>query len=200
MRFLALRILRAADSGHGSRLAQTHVTVVLDVILQPRRNARAASTGRNSSHCGGHGLVSISTFFGVAVVFGVPVSIVLGAIAATRFPEKEGKRERDPETHISSFGRTCEAKKGADTEKENQSILHGGANRRAYPRTSRPEREARNNAEKADDAVSAPSVKNGLRQQSYSSSSSRRRQRLWRDDEDEYDLLMQFIAWNVANG
>ena len=142
MRFLALRILRAADSGHGSRLAQTHVTVVLDVILQPRRNARAASTGRNSSHCGGHGLVSISTFFGVTIVFGVPVSIVLGAIVATRFPEKEGKRERDPETHISSFSRTRKGKQGADTEKENQSFLHGGANRPAYCGTSRSKKEA----------------------------------------------------------
>ena len=122
-----LRIPKTADSGHGSGLAQTHVTVVLDVIFQPARNAGAASTGRISSHCGGSVRIS---FFGVAVVFGVPVSIGLAIIAATRFPEKEGKRERDPETHISSFSRTCETKKGADTEKENQNFLHGGANRR----------------------------------------------------------------------
>ena len=66
----------------------------------------------------------VSTFLGVAV----PIRLV--AIVATGFVEKEGKRKRDPETHISSFSRTYGAEHGADTEKENQNFFHRGADLR----------------------------------------------------------------------
>jgi hypothetical protein len=66
-------------------------------------------------------------FLRVTIVFGVAVAIRLVAIVATGFVEKEGERERDPETNISSFSRTYGAEHGADTEKENQNFFHRGA-------------------------------------------------------------------------
>jgi hypothetical protein len=55
----AVLISEPADSGHGSRLIQLHIAVVLDVILQPRGNAGAASASRIPSRCG----IVVSVFF-----------------------------------------------------------------------------------------------------------------------------------------
>ena len=119
----AVLISEPADSGHGSRLIQLHIAVVLDVILQPRGNAGAASAGRIPSRCG----IVVSVFFRVTIVFGVPASGSLGTFAATRFPEKKRKRKRDTKTHISSFSRTHGAEQGADREEENRDFFHRAA-------------------------------------------------------------------------
>jgi hypothetical protein len=66
-------------------------------------------------------------FLGVAILFGVPVSVGVVAIATTKFVEKEGKRERETPADITGFSRTYGAKQGADTEKENQNFFHRGA-------------------------------------------------------------------------
>jgi hypothetical protein len=114
VRFSVLLIPRPADSGHGRRLTQAHVAVVLDVILQPAGYARTASARRKPSHGG----VRVSTFFGI------PISIGLAAIPATKFVEQKRKRERDTPADISGFSRTHRAKQGADTEEKNQDFFH----------------------------------------------------------------------------
>jgi hypothetical protein len=119
----AVLISEPADSGHGSRLIQLHIAVVLDVILQPRGNAGAASAGRIPSRCG----IVVSVFFRVTIVFGVPVSSSLGTFTATGFPEKKRKRKRNSKTDVSSFSRTDGAKQGADREQENRNFFHRAA-------------------------------------------------------------------------
>jgi hypothetical protein len=66
-------------------------------------------------------------FLGVAILFGVPVSVGVVAIATTKFVEKEGKRERETPADITGFSRTYGAEQGADTEKEKQNFFHRGA-------------------------------------------------------------------------
>jgi hypothetical protein len=117
----ALLISDPADSGHGSRLIQLHIAIVLDVILQPPGNAGAVFAGRIPSRC----RIAVSVFFRVAILFGVPVSTILATFPATRFPEKKRKRKRDTKTDISSFSRTYGTEQGAEREEENNSFFHG---------------------------------------------------------------------------
>jgi hypothetical protein len=129
----ALRIPQPAYSGHRSSLAQVHIAVVLDVILQPRGDARAASASGISSRR----RVGVAIVLGIAVLFGVPVLSVLVTIAATRFPEKERERERNTKTHISGFSRTHGTKPGAGTEEENN-FFHRAAT--LMPKLAHPAR------------------------------------------------------------
>jgi hypothetical protein len=109
-----------------------HVAVVLDVILQPRWNARAVPAGGISRSRG----VRVAIVLGVAVLFGVPVLSVLVAITTTRFPEKERERERNTPTQTASFSRVYRAKQGADTDEENNNFFHRAAT--LMPRFAHP--------------------------------------------------------------
>ena len=140
-----LRILQSAYPGHRSGLAQVHIAVVLDVILQPRWNARAVSAGRVSGSRG----VRVAIVLRVAVLFGVPVLSVLVAITATRFPKKEGERERNTPTQTASFSRVYRAKQGADTDEENNNFFHRAAT--LMPRFAHPAEKGKQQRGKGND-------------------------------------------------